>query len=79
MFFSQLVQLLLIKSTVIPKTLHLRFKPTGIEIAENLHQGFYFLLILCACKRFKYHHLRLVHSVYLHKLIFIWCKDKHIF
>ena len=46
----QLVEFLLIERTVIPQALHLSFKPAGIKITENVHQGFQFLLILCTRK-----------------------------
>ena len=66
MLATQLIEPLLIERAVIPKTLHLRLKPVGIEISEHIHQSIQFLLVLCPCKRLKYHHLRFIHRIYLH-------------
>ena len=36
------------------------------KVAQQIHQGIQLLLIACSSKRFKNHHLRLVHCIYLH-------------
>ena len=37
-----------------------------MEVAQNIHEVVYLLLVLCSGKRLKYHYLGLIQSVNLH-------------
>ena len=50
MLTTQLLQHFFIKSTVIPKSLHLSLQALGIEITEDVHQLIQLLFVLCSCK-----------------------------
>ncbi len=63
MLTSELFQLMVIKRSVIPQPLHFFFKTLRIKRPQNIHQVIDLLFVLRSRKRFKYHHLRLIHRI----------------
>ena len=47
---TDLFQRLIVKSTILPKTLHLTLQTLGIEITQHINEVIYFLLVLCSSK-----------------------------